>query len=271
MRAILFTVSLWLLASSVAGQDSAAAATTFGDPAGRGRVISSLGRIEPAGGVIRLAGPSGLSSVLMELRVKEGDVVGAGDVIAVLNEYPVRQADVRRLQAELDHARNQLARERQLASKMASAASKLESLELQVKAAEAAVSAAQAMLDLALVRAPIAGQVLDVHTRPGERVGVEGIVELGQTERMYAVAEVYETDIVHVKPGQRAVVASPALVHPVAGTVETIGLKVGRLDVLGMDPVAEADARVVEVEILLDDPAAVRALTNLQVEVEITP
>jgi HlyD family secretion protein len=38
-----------------------------------------------------------------------------------------------------------------------------------------------------------------------------------------------------------------------------------------MDPVAEADARVIEVNILLDDVEAVNALTNLQVEVEIAP
>ena len=55
------------------------------------------------------------------------------------------------------------------------------------------------------------------------------------------------------------------------GTVEKIGLKVGRMDVLGMDPVAEADARVIEVDILLDDVDSVKALTNLQVEVEISP
>ena len=30
------------------------------------RTITSLGRIEPAGGVVRLAGPSGLGSVIMD-------------------------------------------------------------------------------------------------------------------------------------------------------------------------------------------------------------
>jgi HlyD family secretion protein len=102
-------------------------------------------------------------------------------------------------------------------------------------------------------------------------VGVEGLVELGRTDKMYAVAEVYETDIIYVKAGQKASIISPALPGPVSGTVENIGLKVGRMDVLGMDPVAEADARVIEVGILLDDPEMVGHLTNLQVEVEITP
>ena len=235
------------------------------------RVISSLGRIEPAGGVIRLAGPSGLGSVIMELRVNEGDQVKQGDVIALLDSYPVRQADLDRLNAELLNNRKQLQREQKLKQSMASSASKIEGLELNVKAAQAAVAAAKAMLNLSTVRAPKDAQVLYVHAYPGERVGVEGVVELGDTSKMYAIAEVYETDIIEVKVGQTAQVRSPALAAPVSGTVERIGMKVGRMDVLGMDPVAEADARVIEVDILLDEAAAVSALTNLQVEVEITP
>ena len=70
---------------------------------------------------------------------------------------------------------------------------------------------------------------------------------------------------------QIATITSPALTRPVTGRVESIGLKVGRIDVLGMDPIAQADARVVEVDIVLDEPELVRYLTNLQVEVEISP
>ncbi len=235
------------------------------------RVISSLGRIEPAGGVIRLAGPSGLGSVIMELKVEEGDQVKQGDIIARLDSYPVRQADLVRLEAELQNNRKQLQREQKLAKSMASSASKIEGLELNVKAAQAAVAAAKAMLNLSLVRAPKDAQILYVHARPGERVGVEGVVEIGDTSKMYTVAEVYETDIIQIKVGQRASITSPALAAPVSGTVEKIGMKVGRMDVLGMDPVAEADARVIEVDILLDEVEPVQSLTNLQVEVQITP
>jgi HlyD family secretion protein len=235
------------------------------------RVISSLGRIEPAGGVVRLAGPSGLGSVIMDLKVKEGDRVAQGDVIALLDSYPVRKAELAKSQAELESDRTQLEREKKIGKAMATSASKLEALELQVKASAAGVKAAEATLNLSMVRAPHDAQILYIHARPGERVGVEGVVEIGRTDKMYAVAEVYETDIIHVAPGQQATVSSPALAAPVSGTVESIGLKVGRLDILGMDPVAEADARVIEVNILLDDVEAVNALTNLQVEVEIRP
>jgi HlyD family secretion protein len=112
-----------------------------------------------------------------------------------------------------------------------------------------------------------------VHTRDGERVGPDGILELGRTDDMYAVAEVYESDIQYVRLGQRATVASAAFGRPLHGSVARIGLKVGKMDALGTDPAARTDARVVEVEIRLDpeDAAAAAALTNLQVEVELEP
>ena len=44
--------------------------------------------------------------------------------------------------------------------------------------------------------------------------------------------------------------------------------KVQKLDQIGDDPVARKDARIVEVEIKLDDSRAAANFTNLQVEVE---
>ena len=121
------------------------------------------------------------------------------------------------------------------------------------------------------VKAPMAGQVLRVHAHAGERVGPEGILELGRTEAMMAVAEVYETDIGRVAVGQRAKVTSPALPVALNGTVQRIGLMVAKNDALGTDPVAKTDARVVEVDIRLDAGQGTDTLTYLQVTVEITP
>ena len=104
------------------------------------RVITSLGRIEPAGGVVRLAGPSGIGSVIMDLKVSAGEWVEEGQLIAILDTYAVRKADQARLQAELDNAKKKLARETKLSRAVASSAAAVENLELTVKAAEAAVS-----------------------------------------------------------------------------------------------------------------------------------
>lgn len=143
--------------------------------------------------------------------------------------------------------------------------------ESELKNAQAAVKKSQADLNLAYVRSPKNGQVLKIHTWAGEVISNDGIVELGQTEQMYAIAEVYETDITKVSLGQQATVTSGGLIEELKGNVDEVGLKVGVLNALGTDPVADADTRVVEVKIRLSpqDSRKVANLTNLEVNVMI--
>jgi HlyD family secretion protein len=233
--------------------------------------ITALGRLEPKDGVLRVSGPSLPVVVIAELRVQEGDSVEQGQILAVLDSHALRKARVDQALAELDNAERELNRSRKLyAGKAASDAARDEA-ELRVKVSRAQLAAARAELDLSLVRAPIDGQVLAIHARAGERLGAEGIVELGRTGEMYAVAEVYETDISRVREGQQATITSPALPQPLTGRVERVGLQVGKMDVIDADPVAKTDARVVEVKIRLDEAPDVPLLTHLQVKVEISP
>jgi HlyD family secretion protein len=175
------------------------------------------------------------------------------------------------VKAELANAQIELGRMHELFRQGIAAVSLRETAQLKVDVAQAELRAAQSALDLDTVRAPVAAQVIEIHARRGERVGPQGIAELADTERMYAVAEVYETDIGRVKVGQRASMRSPALDGALTGTVERIGMKIGKLDVLDTDPAARTDARVVAVDIRLDDSARGAALSNLQVEVAIQP
>jgi HlyD family secretion protein len=238
------------------------------------RVISSLGRLEPENGVVELAGPSGggfTGAVLKTLEVDEGDWVDENQVIARLDSYALRAAEVQRLNAILANARSELARQEDLSRTSSTSRSALDEARMELDIAVADLAAAEANLELAVVRSPVRAQVLEIHAYPGERVGPEGIMELGRTDRMYAVAEVYETDITEVKVGQRATVQVPAMETELAGKVERIALKVGRLDAIGTDPIAKTDARVVEVFILLNDSEAVANFTNMQIKVEIHP
>jgi HlyD family secretion protein len=242
------------------------------DPAGaQARSISCLGRLEPGDGVRRVASPSVRGGVIAELMVAEGDRVEADQVLATLTDHRLRQAQVDQLEAQLENAVREEKRLRQLSHSAATSDASLEAAETEARVSRAALSAARARLELSVVRAPISGQVLELHARRGERIGPEGVLELGATDQMVAVAEVYETDIAAVREGQAARVTSPALSAPLQGTVDQIGLKIGRMDVLATDPIAKTDARVVEVRIRLDDPATVAALTHLQVEIEIAP
>lgn len=141
----------------------------------------------------------------------------------------------------------------------------------ELNASRAAVGRAQTDLDRAFVRSPQAGQVLTIQTRPGEIISSEGIAEIGQTREMYAIAEIYESDISKIRTGQPAIVTSNAIPEELRGTVEHIGLQVLRQDVINADPAANIDARVVEVRVKLDETSSekVLGLTNLQVTVAI--
>ena len=141
----------------------------------------------------------------------------------------------------------------------------------ELASANAAVQQAQAELDLTMIRAPRAGQILKVHAKPGEIIGNEGIAEIGQTERMYVVAEVYETDINKVKPGQKAIVTSGAFSGQLQGEVAKIGSQVSKQNVFETNPLSDTDRKVIEVKIRLnpEDSRKVMALSNLQVESKI--
>ncbi len=141
----------------------------------------------------------------------------------------------------------------------------------ELRETQAAVATAKAELDLAYIKAPQAGRVLDILTRPGEIVSSNGIVKIGQVNEMYAVAEVYQSDIGKLHLGQHAKISSNAISSELQGTVEQIGLEVQRQEVINTDPAANIDARVVEVRIKLDEESSqkVMGLTNLSVQVVI--
>jgi HlyD family secretion protein len=142
----------------------------------------------------------------------------------------------------------------------------------EVREAQAAVQTAQAELDQAYITSPQAGTIIKIMTRPGEVISSdEGIVRIGQTSQMYAVAEVYESDIGKVKLGQKVGVTSSALSKKLTGTVYSIGLEVERQEVVNTDPTANIDAKVVEVKVKLDPESSkqVAGLTNLLVDVRI--
>lgn len=141
----------------------------------------------------------------------------------------------------------------------------------EVQRAIAATKQAKAQLDQAYVRTPTSGEILDIHTHAGEVVGSNGIVEIGQTQQMYAVAEVYESEVREIKPGQKVRVSSDSLPDELTGKVERIDSQVRKQTVVNTDPSANIDGRVIEVHVALDAASSQKAakFTNLQVTVVI--
>ncbi|MEO0377502.1 MAG: efflux RND transporter periplasmic adaptor subunit [Cyanobacteria bacterium P01_A01_bin.17] len=154
-------------------------------------------------------------------------------------------------------------------------------VQTQVASRMRELEVANARLARTIIAAPQNGQILKVLLREGEAVPLGGsqsgangdptIVEMGNTSRMVVVAEVYETDIRHVKVGQSAMVTSPAFDGELYGVVKQVGLQIGKNDVLDTDPAANTDSRVIEVKIGLANGSPVAQLTNLQVDVVIRP
>lgn len=143
--------------------------------------------------------------------------------------------------------------------------------EAQVKAAEANVAVVNANLHQTSVRASQNGVILKVNTRAGERLNPLGIVDIGQTQTMTAIAEIYESDIGKVRLGQSATVTSDVIEDELQGKVVDIGLQIQPQRVADTNPAANVDNRIIEVKVELDKASSekVNRLTNLQVEVTI--
>jgi HlyD family secretion protein len=140
-----------------------------------------------------------------------------------------------------------------------------------VAAARADLSRAEAELEKAYVRAPADGTVLTIHLRPGEKPGLNGLMNLANIELMKIEAEVYQDGIGRVSIGDPVEATAPALPRPLKGTVMRIGLEVGRQTIVDAIPAANTDARVVKVTVALDPASSevAKRFTNLQVTTRI--
>lgn len=183
------------------------------------------------------------------------------------NESRLRNARATLERLERDHTLTLEMARAQLHTARASLSS-AQSL-VQMRSLASSLQLAEARLAPTIIRAPIDGLILKVQLHPGESVGQGPILKMGNTSRMFAVAEVYETDIGLVRVGQKARLRSGALAREVTGVVAAIGRTIHRTTVLDVDPAADVDSRIVEVRIKLDESEPVASLTNLQVRIDI--
>ena len=254
--------------------------------------VSALGTLLPAGDVRRLAAPTsamGGSPRLLSLAVEEGQRVKQGQLLATFDSRPKLLADLAALQARIASLQVQIRLQNREIERYQSAANsgaaamvlleekKDELVKLQGQLREAVAQRQGLQVDLAdsELRAPLAGTVLKIHSRPGERPANDGVLELGAGDQMEAVAEVYESDINRVKLGQVVSLVSEngGFSGSLQARVIRISPQVRQRAVLSTDPTGDADARVVEVRLALDpaDAGKVRGLAGLKVIARFTP
>ncbi len=258
----------------------------------RVEAVSALGTLQPAGDIRKLAAPTsamGGSPRLLSLQVEEGQRVQQGQLLATFDSRPRLVADLAAVTARIDSLQAQIRMQRREVDRYQRAASSgaaalvlleekkddLVKLEGQLREALAQRKGLQVDLADSELRAPLAGTVLKIHSRVGERPGNDGVLELGAGDQMEAVAEVYESDINRVKLGQRVSLVSEngGFSGSLEARVIRISPQVRQRAVLSTDPTGDADARVVEVRLALDptDAAKVRDRAGLKLIARFSP
>lgn len=145
----------------------------------------------------------------------------------------------------------------------------------QLADSKAALKGAETALDKSYIRSPIAGKVLRIRSRAGEKPSDDGIIDIAQTDRMIIIAEVYQTDIATVKLGQRVTAIGQAFAGELQGEIYNIGQQVNAQTLTTNQPGENLDRRIIEVKVRLtpESRAKVAGLTYLQVQtiIQLTP
>lgn len=136
-----------------------------------------------------------------------------------------------------------------------------------VEAGKADLARAKLDLQRAVVVAPIGGAILDITATPGARPPADGIMQMGDTGTMMAEVEIWQDRIARVAIGQPVELVSSVLGQTLQGTVDSIGLTVGRQGLISDDAAENKDARVIRVLVALDPASSTIAarFTNLEV------
>ena len=97
-------------------------------------------------------------------------------------------------------------------------------------------------------------QILEINTRVGERPKNEGILDIGSSQKMQALIEVYESDIDRVFISQNVELSSEngGFQKNLKGKVIRISPQVKQRKVLSTDPTGDADSRIIEVLVKLN-------------------
>ncbi len=132
-----------------------------------------------------------------------------------------------------------------------------------------AEGAAERRLNSSDVRAPIAGRVLRIMVRQGERAANAPVIQFADTRNMICKAEVYDSMRQFIRVGDPVDLTSPAIHRTLTGKVRKIGVIVGDPDFPNPNPLARQDRHTVQVEIELDPAAQADAREYIHLLVDV--
>ncbi len=254
--------------------------------------VAALGQLNPLGEVRKLAAPNsgkGGTPRLSKLFVQEGDSINKGQILAVFDNRPKLEANLNTAKANLNillseirFKRREINRYQGLVDKGAVALMFFDKMKDDLTISETRISKHQSTIDAINVdleqtelKSPIDGIVLQILVREGERPDSNGVINVGANQLMEALIEVYESDIDRVEIGQVVDLISEngGFRGSLRGQVSLISPQVRQRRVLSTDPTGDADSRVVEVRVKLDNESTkkVSNLTGMKVIARFQP
>lgn len=142
--------------------------------------------------------------VIVDLNVRRGSVVKAGDVIATLSDEG-RVASVKQALALLEQRKAEYEANKSLIDSGNTPRNQLPALEAAVAAAEATVANAEAESDRSVIRSPINGVVDAVPVQVGQAIQAGAVIaEVIDPDPMLAVGAVSERERGYIELGQTA-------------------------------------------------------------------
>lgn len=254
--------------------------------------VAALGQLSPSGKVRRLASPiSQLGSFprIVKLHVKEGDFVKKGTILATFENKDKLEAALDKQKKLLQANTKEIILKKhqidmyEIASKkdayslvsLSQRKDELLKLEKQNINIVGRINSIEIDLFHSQLRSPIDGYVLSINSRVGERSSSDGVLEIGASQNMQAIIEVYESDIDRVFISQEVELFSEngGFDTKLFGRVERINPQVQQRQVLSTDPTGDADARIIEVLVNLDkeSKALVRGFAGMKVIAKFVP
>ena len=235
------------------------------------KAVAALGQLSPSGEIRQLAAPIsqfGSSPRIIEILVTEGDFVKKGDILAIFENREKLITDLEKnenlikiIKDEISLKKDQIKRYEIALNKDAYSFVQLsqrkdELLKLQKQKIIHTGNKKNIEIDLfnSKLRSPIDGFILGINTRVGERPNNEGILDIGSSQKMEALIEVYESDIDRVFISQNVELSSEngGFQEKLKGKVSRISPQVKQRKVLSTDPTGDADSRIIEVLVKLD-------------------
>lgn len=130
------------------------------------------------------------------------------------------------------------------------------SIDYDITILKARLDYAKTTREESLVRSPLDGIVVQIYTRQGERVSHNGIAKVVDLSQLRVLADVDEVHLGRVVAGGKVDVTFRGSPTVYKGKIARIAPTVKRMQRIEPDGATSTDARVVQVEIELDDPSS---------------